>query len=43
MDHWIPASIDRVDDDAGHLVDIRIKQKNDEDTFGPRVNRLHRL
>lgn len=43
MNRWIPGSIDRVDDDAGHLVDRRIKQKNDEDNFGSRFNRLHCL
>ena len=40
VDRWIPGSIDR-EDDAGHLVDSRIKQKNDENNFGPRFNRLH--
>lgn len=40
-DRWIPACIDQADDDAGRLVDSRIKQKDDEDTFGPRFNRLY--
>lgn len=31
------------DDEAGHLADIRIKQKNDEAAFCPRFDRLHCL